>query len=83
MKLLDRFRRHFRRFDSLANRRGSRTPCAVRFSEGSNAMNLKSFAIVLGAISSVIGATQAWAADATRVRGTVVGVAGSTLTVKD
>jgi hypothetical protein len=46
-------------------------------------MNLKSFAIVLGAISSVIGATQAWAADAARVRGTVVGVAGSTLTVKD
>ena len=46
-------------------------------------MNLKSFAIVLGAISSVIGATQAWAADATRVRGTVVGVAGPTLTVKD
>lgn len=46
-------------------------------------MNLKSLAIVLGTISSVIGATQAWAADATRVRGTVVGVAGSTLTVKD
>ncbi|RWB76868.1 MAG: hypothetical protein EOQ50_08005 [Mesorhizobium sp.] len=46
-------------------------------------MNLKSFAIVLGAISSVIGATETWAADATRVRGTVVGVTGSTLTVKD
>jgi hypothetical protein len=46
-------------------------------------MNLKSFAIVLGTISGVIGATQAWAADATRIRGTVVSVAGSTLTVKD
>ncbi|RUX15140.1 MULTISPECIES: hypothetical protein [unclassified Mesorhizobium] len=46
-------------------------------------MNLKSVAIVLGAISGVIGATETWAADATRVRGTVVGVAGSTLTVKD
>lgn len=46
-------------------------------------MNLKSFAIVLGTVSSVIGATQAWAADAIRVRGTVVSVAGSTLTVKD
>ena len=46
-------------------------------------MNLKSFAIVLGTVSSVIGATQAWAAGAIRVRGTVVSVAGSTLTVKD
>ena len=46
-------------------------------------MNLNSFAIVLGTISSVIGATQAWAADATRIRGTVVSGAGSTLTVKD
>ncbi|WP_217570343.1 hypothetical protein [Mesorhizobium sp. GbtcB19] len=46
-------------------------------------MNLKSFAIVLGTVSSVICATGAWAADDARVRGTVVGVAGSTLTVKD
>ncbi|MEI9403453.1 hypothetical protein [Mesorhizobium argentiipisi] len=46
-------------------------------------MNLKSFSIVLGTISSVIGATQAWATDAARIRGTVVSLVGSTLTVKD
>ncbi|MBN9548303.1 MAG: hypothetical protein J0H31_05315 [Alphaproteobacteria bacterium] len=46
-------------------------------------MNLKLFPIVLGTISSAIGATDGWAADAARIRGTVVGVAGSTLTVKD
>ncbi|MBZ9847490.1 hypothetical protein LB565_05725 [Mesorhizobium sp. CA14] len=46
-------------------------------------MNLKSFVIVLGTISSVIGATQAWAAGAARIRGTVVSLIGSTLTVKD
>ena len=46
-------------------------------------MNLKLFAIVLGVVSSVIGAAEALAANAPRVRGTVVGVAGSTLTVKD
>ncbi|MEZ2332344.1 hypothetical protein AB6802_21705 [Mesorhizobium sp. RCC_202] len=45
-------------------------------------MNLKLFAIVLGTIS-VVGAAEAQAADATRVRGTVVELAGSTLTVKD
>jgi hypothetical protein len=45
-------------------------------------MNLKLFAIVLGTIS-VVGAMEAQAADATRVRGTVVNLAGSTLTVKD
>lgn len=45
-------------------------------------MNLKLFAIVLGA-TSILGAAQAQAADATRVRGTVVSLAGSTLTVKD
>jgi len=45
-------------------------------------MNLKLFAIVLGTIS-VVGAVEAQAADATRVRGTVVNLAGSTLTVKD
>ncbi|RAZ88437.1 hypothetical protein DPM33_23180 [Mesorhizobium hawassense] len=44
-------------------------------------MKLKSF--VIGTISSVVGATGAGAADAARVRGTVVSVAGSTLTVKD
>jgi hypothetical protein len=46
-------------------------------------MNLKLFAIVLGTISSAIGETNAWAGDASRVRGTVVSLAGSTLTVKD
>jgi hypothetical protein len=46
-------------------------------------MDLKSFAIVLGTISSVISATHAQAADVTRIRGSVVSVAGSTLTVKD
>ncbi|WP_292495261.1 hypothetical protein [Mesorhizobium sp.] len=46
-------------------------------------MILKLFAIVLGVVSIVIAAAEAWAADAARVRGTVVGVAGSTLTVKD
>jgi hypothetical protein len=45
-------------------------------------MNLKLFAIVLGTIS-IVGAAEAQAADTTRVRGTVVGLAGSTLTVKD
>ncbi|MBW8909467.1 MAG: hypothetical protein JF620_10700 [Mesorhizobium sp.] len=45
-------------------------------------MNLKLFAIVLGTIS-VAGAAEAQAADAIRVRGTVVELAGSTLTVKD
>ena len=46
-------------------------------------MNLKTFAIVLGAISGLVGDAQAQAADTMRVRGTVVGLAGSTLTVKD
>lgn len=46
-------------------------------------MNLKSFAIVFGTVSSLVGAAQAQAADATRVRGTVISFAGSTLTVKD
>ncbi|WP_181183619.1 MULTISPECIES: hypothetical protein [unclassified Mesorhizobium] len=46
-------------------------------------MNLKSLAIVLGTVSSLVGAAAAQAADATRVRGTVVSFAGSTLTVKD
>ncbi|MGX8007851.1 hypothetical protein ACVDG8_001995 [Mesorhizobium sp. ORM8.1] len=45
-------------------------------------MNLKLFAIVLGTIS-IVGAVEAQAADAIRVRGTVVGLDGSTLTVKD
>jgi len=45
-------------------------------------MNLKLFAIVLGTISAV-GVVEAQAADTTRVRGTVVSLAGSTLTVKD
>ena len=46
-------------------------------------MNLKLFAIVLGTVSSLVSAAEAQAADATRVRGTVVSLAGSTLTVKD
>ena len=46
-------------------------------------MNLKSFAIVLAAVSAVVGAATAQAADAVRVRGVVVSAAGSTLTVKD
>jgi len=47
-------------------------------------MNLKTFAIVLGTISSLAGISlvSAQAADTTRVRGTAVGFAGSTLTVK-
>ena len=46
-------------------------------------MNLKLFAIVLGTVSGVVGATDVRAADAARIRGTVVSIAGSTLTVKD
>ncbi len=46
-------------------------------------MNLKLLAIVLGAVSAGVGAAGAQAADAVRVRGTVVSAAGSTLTVKD
>ncbi|MER9234394.1 hypothetical protein NKI56_20235 [Mesorhizobium sp. M0622] len=47
-------------------------------------MNLKTFAIVLGTISGLIGITLdvTQAADTMRVRGTVVSLAGSTLTVK-
>ena len=47
-------------------------------------MNLKTFAIVLGTISSLAGTSlvAAQAADTMRVRGTAVGFAGSTLTVK-
>jgi hypothetical protein len=44
-------------------------------------MNSKLFAIVLGTVSSFAVAAQA--ADTARVRGTVVSLAGSTLTVKD
>ncbi|MBZ9798352.1 hypothetical protein [Mesorhizobium sp. ES1-4] len=46
-------------------------------------MNLKIFAIVLGTISALAGAVDARAADTVRVRGTVVSLVGSTLTVKD
>ena len=46
-------------------------------------MNLKIFAIVLGTIPGLAGAAEAQAADTMRLRGTVVGLAGSTLTVKD
>lgn len=46
-------------------------------------MNLKIFAIVLGTIPGLAAAAEAQAADTMRVRGTVVGLAGSTLTVKD
>ncbi|SFO56526.1 hypothetical protein SAMN03159463_02281 [Mesorhizobium sp. NFR06] len=46
-------------------------------------MNLKLLAIVLGTVSGIVGATQAGAANAARLRGTVVSVAGSTLTVKE
>jgi hypothetical protein len=47
-------------------------------------MNLKTFAIVLGTISTLAstGVAGAQAADSLRVRGTVVSLAGSTLTVK-
>ncbi|UVK37322.1 hypothetical protein LHFGNBLO_004337 [Mesorhizobium sp. AR10] len=47
-------------------------------------MNLKTFAVVLGTISSLAGTSlaAAQAADALRVRGTVVSFAASTLTVK-
>jgi len=44
-------------------------------------MNLKLFAIVLGTVSTIAIAAQA--ADTARVRGTVLSLAGSTLTVKD
>lgn len=44
-------------------------------------MTLKLFAIVLGTISGLAGAAQA--ADTQHLRGTVVGLAGSVLTVKD
>lgn len=45
-------------------------------------MNLKILTIVLGTISGVVGATEAQA-DTMRVRGTVVSLAGSALTVRD
>jgi len=46
-------------------------------------MKLRIFAIVLGTISAFAVAAGAQAADTVRVRGTVVGLAGSTLTVED
>jgi len=46
-------------------------------------MKLRLLAIVLGTISAFAAAAGAQAADTVRVRGTVVGLAGSTLTVKD
>ncbi len=46
-------------------------------------MNLKSLAIVLGAVSSLAAATHAQTLSAVRLRGTVVSVAGPQLTVKD
>jgi hypothetical protein len=52
--------------------------------EGLDQMNLKSLAIVVGAVTSLMGAsmTGATAADNVRVRGTVSSFEGSTLTVK-
>jgi hypothetical protein len=46
-------------------------------------MNLKLLAIVLGTVSGLAGAAAAQSAETARIRGTVVSLAGSTLTVKD
>jgi len=46
-------------------------------------MNLKLLAIVLGTVSGLAGAAAAQSAETARIRGTVVSLSGSTLTVKD